>query len=83
MHTFKLDALTPVHSRGKRFSRWTNYIIKASNPFDAINKLHVKYPGRLPAIVHEMRNDRSIRHWTIDKLNSCRAEIMIEFDVNS
>ncbi len=83
MHTFKLEALTHVHSRGKQFSRWTNYVIEALNPFDAIDKLQVKYPGRFPVVVHEMRNDRSIRHWTIDKLNSCRAEIMIEFDLNN
>lgn len=84
---FKLEALTLrrckreglVHVRAK-------YIIKARNPFEAIDKLQVKYPGRWLVKLGECwPNGNYIfgKTWGIDYLNKHKEEIMIKYDLES
>ena len=80
---FKLEYLSKRHTKNGIYSVWMVSVVKANNPFDAIDKFRVKHPGKFPTFIHEIdATGKSIKYWTIDKLNANREKILVDYDLS-
>ena len=80
---FSFECLTHVKRGCKRYSRWTTYIERAKNPYNAYLQLIAKHPGVFPEAIHETDNKNYIlRSFKLKDIIDHKEELMIEYDLN-